>query len=279
LAVHAPNIRRTSEHGAPQSLADRAGICARADILDAAIALEREAQLFGVRLMVWPDLATFEPMLDADGEPVNTRVFGWACEQITRCQSLDNAARTRLLRICRTNSDWCDVSWHDIGSPESTCAIAAMDRGDGLHGLCFDHAVMVPVLLPFGQFAAAFIVKREPRLRGPTFQTERFAASATDAIRRFIAGYVRLTQDQRYLPPDTVLSQREVECLGWVAHGKTDFEISLILGCSHAGVRYHLTRACTKLDANNRAQAVFRAGQLGLISPSFAALQNEPRGS
>lgn len=274
MSVNASNLHTISNQFAPQSLAECATVRSHADILDGAIALEREARAYGLRLMVWPDLATFASMLDADGDPVNIRVFGWGEEQIEAWQEIDDAARARLLRLCRTQTDFYAISRHEIGLPVGAFGIAAQGRSDSLDGPFVDHAVIVPVLLQFGQIAAALVIAREPLRSGLIARAQWFATNAADAIRRFIAGYVELTQDQRYLPPDTVLSHRDVECLGWIAHGKTDFEISVILGCSHAGVRYHLTRACTKLDANNRAQAVFRAGQLGLISPSFAGLEN-----
>jgi DNA-binding CsgD family transcriptional regulator len=279
LPVHAPNIRRTNEPIAPQSLADRAAICTRADIRDAAIALEREAQLFGVRLMVWPNLATFEPMRDADDEPVNTRVFGWGEAQIVSCHRFEDAAQWPALRMCRTQGEAFAINRPPIPTVGKTFGLADFQRCDAAGTLSASHAVMVPVHLPFGQVAAALLAQREPHGLGMSAQPARFASSALDAIRGFIAGYVTVTQEERYLPPDTILSHRELECLGWVANGKTDYEISVILGCSHAGVRYHLTRACAKLEANNRAQAVFRACQLGLITPSFAAVQTGPRGS
>lgn len=275
MSVKAPNLHFISNQFAPKSLIDCATVRSHSDILDGAIALERAARAYGVRLMVWPDLATFASMLDADGDPVNSRVFGCGEEQIEAWQSLDDAARARLLRLCRTQSDACTISRHEIGLPVGAFGIAAEGGYGSLDGAPIDHAVIVPVLLQFGQIAATFVIARDPLRFGLTARAQCFATNAADAIRRFIAGYVQLTQDQRYLPPDSVLSHREVACLGWIAHGKTDFEISVILGCSHAGVRYHLTRACTKLDANNRAQAVFRAGQLGLISPSFADLKTE----
>ena len=50
-----------------------------------------------------------------------------------------------------------------------------------------------------------------------------------------------------------------------ITSGKTDKEISLILALSHATVRYHIQRAGEKLNAVNRSQAVFKAGQLGYL--------------
>ncbi|WP_082337211.1 helix-turn-helix transcriptional regulator [Porphyrobacter sp. AAP60] len=272
MVVNAENIHRISERIAPRSLAHRAAIRSRGDILDAAIALAQEAQLYGVRLIVWPDLATFEPMLDADGEPVNTRVFGWLEAEIAACHQFEAAAQWPVLRMCRTESEPFAVNRADIRTVVRTVDLADHLRHDTAFGTTPGDAVMLRMQLPFGQVAAALVAHRELHGSGMSAQPARFVSGAVDAIRKFIAGYVNITQEERYLPPATVLSQREVECLGWVAHGKIDYEISVILGCSHASVRYHVTRACAKLDASNRAQAVFRACQLGCLSPRFAAL-------
>ena len=70
------------------------------------------------------------------------------------------------------------------------------------------------------------------------------------------------------LPSGTRLSKREVECLRWAAIGKTDKEISMILNRSHATIRYHIHRAGEKLDSVNRAQTIFKAGQLGYLGAS-----------
>ena len=84
-------------------------------------------------------------------------------------------------------------------------------------------------------------------------------------VRRFVAGYVQAIRTKRRIPSDCVLSKREVECLRWAAIGKTDKEISMILDRSHATIRYHIHRAGEKLDSVNRAQTIFKAGQLGYL--------------
>lgn len=67
------------------------------------------------------------------------------------------------------------------------------------------------------------------------------------------------------LPVGAILSKREVECLKWAAVGKTDYEISLIIGRSRATIRFHINNACTKLNAVNKSQALLKAAQLGYI--------------
>lgn len=52
------------------------------------------------------------------------------------------------------------------------------------------------------------------------------------------------------------LSDREHEILYWVRLGKTNFEISIILGISPNTVKNHLKRIFSKLDVSSRAHAV-----------------------
>ena len=54
------------------------------------------------------------------------------------------------------------------------------------------------------------------------------------------------------------LTSREREALTWVAEGKSDWEIAVILGLSETTVRFHVDNARKKLGAVNRAQAVAR---------------------
>lgn len=51
------------------------------------------------------------------------------------------------------------------------------------------------------------------------------------------------------------LTSREVECLLWTAHGKTAWEISMILKISEATVNYHLKNAMRKLGVHSKAHA------------------------
>lgn len=65
----------------------------------------------------------------------------------------------------------------------------------------------------------------------------------------------------------TMLSEREIECLTWVALGKTDMEIGRIMGRSPTTARFHIEKAVKKLGATSRTQAAAMASQLGLIGP------------
>ncbi|MGX9142102.1 helix-turn-helix transcriptional regulator [Mesorhizobium sp. 128a] len=62
------------------------------------------------------------------------------------------------------------------------------------------------------------------------------------------------------------LTPRERECLQWAAVGKSEWEISQILGISEHTSEKHLLNAKSKLGAANRVQAVAEAIRHGYIS-------------
>jgi DNA-binding CsgD family transcriptional regulator len=64
---------------------------------------------------------------------------------------------------------------------------------------------------------------------------------------------------------DILMSARELDCLKWMAAGKTAWEASVILGISERTVRFHLNAAREKLDCLTTTQAVAKAVSQQLI--------------
>ena len=62
------------------------------------------------------------------------------------------------------------------------------------------------------------------------------------------------------------LTPRERECLQWVARGKTDFEIGIILGISARTARFHIENSKRKLGVASRVQAVTAAMRMRSIA-------------
>lgn len=62
------------------------------------------------------------------------------------------------------------------------------------------------------------------------------------------------------------LSPRELSVLTWVKNGKTNWEISRILGVSERTVRFHVSSIFSKLDVTSRTQAVVLAVENGLLT-------------
>lgn len=68
------------------------------------------------------------------------------------------------------------------------------------------------------------------------------------------------------------LSAREIEILGWVREGKSNFEVGLILGISPITVKNHLQRIYRTLGVSNRTHALARCISLQLLAPPNAAI-------
>lgn len=61
------------------------------------------------------------------------------------------------------------------------------------------------------------------------------------------------------------LTMRELDCLHWMAIGKTTWEISQILNISEAGVNFHISNLRNKFGVNRRNDVVIKAIRLGII--------------
>ena len=235
------------------------------DIHDAAVALFDISTERGLRLAACSDIASKDQMIDADGGIINGEIFGWMGDGERWWEDTRLALSSPLPRACRYESEpmWVNADGFRTHSPNrylDEMSLADFEK----RSLC-TAAILIPVHLPFGQIAA---VSYSPFDRSRTDLTQDFAVHGDllgTLSRRFIAGYVGAMRTQQRMPSDCKLSKREVECLRWAAIGKTDKEISLILSRSHATVRYHVHRAGEKLNAVNRSQTVFKAGQLGYL--------------
>lgn len=84
-----------------------------------------------------------------------------------------------------------------------------------------------------------------------------------DAGRRFIAETLEFLGGGR--PDKPRLSRRQGQILGFVAQGMTDKQVARELGLSPRTVEMHMALAMRALGCANRAEAVHRAGQEGLL--------------
>ncbi|ANL02681.1 LuxR family transcriptional regulator protein [Rhizobium phage RHEph18] len=62
------------------------------------------------------------------------------------------------------------------------------------------------------------------------------------------------------------MTQRETEIIKWVSHGKTAYEIGIILGISEPTIHHHIASARAKLDAMNSTHLVAKALRRGIIT-------------
>lgn len=235
------------------------------DIRPAAEALNQAALERGFRIAACADIASSQQMADGDGRLINSEVFGWKADGERWWEERRLALNSPLPRACRYESEpfWCNEE-----------GARTPWRNKYLEELSFAHfgnyvragaAIVIPVHLPFGQIGACSLTPIDLEIRDLSEALAEHGEIFAGFCRRFLGGYVNVMRSQQWIPSDCRLSKREVECLRWAAIGKTDREISLILTLSHATVRYHIQRAGEKLNAVNRSQSVFKAGQLGYL--------------
>ena len=95
------------------------------------------------------------------------------------------------------------------------------------------------------------------------------ALLAPAVTRRLIEEFVRRSPNGPSVPDAglDLLTDREIEVLRAVAHGRSNAEIAAELFISYATVKTHVSRLLTKLQVRDRAQLVMLAYENGVVSP------------
>lgn len=97
-------------------------------------------------------------------------------------------------------------------------------------------------------------------------------ATALDSAASFAIGHF-LQLRSPYRPSPAPITAREHDCLLWAVEGKTDWEISVILGISRSTVTKHIASARERLGAVNETHAVAMATQ---AARSFSRQRTTP---
>ncbi|WP_447978658.1 autoinducer binding domain-containing protein [Candidatus Nitrospira bockiana] len=92
-------------------------------------------------------------------------------------------------------------------------------------------------------------------------------AQALECLGHYLHHTLMRTADLSAVPSAS-LSSREMSVLNWMKTGKTNWEISRILGVSERTVRFHVESIFTKLDVSSRTQAVATALEQGMLRAS-----------
>lgn len=152
---------------------------------------------------------------------------GFAWHDIARLVTIGPADRV-VLELARRHGigDGLTIPAHIPGEAHGSCSFAALQG----RSVSREH-------LPFAQIIGSFAFEAARRL----------AASAQKRSR------ARLTDRQR-------------ECVLWIARGKTDWEIARILGVSHVTVIEHVRHARERYGAPTRVTLAVRALFDGLFS-------------
>jgi len=121
-----------------------------------------------------------------------------------------------------------------------------------------DHAVALPIQVDERRLVS-FVLNRRGR---------DFSDRDRDALDMVAAPLARLYAQSEAIERaglaglrlnTSELTARERQVLHWLAAGKTDREIGVLLACSHRTVQKHLQRVYVKLGVESRTAAVMRA--------------------
>lgn len=223
-------------------------------------------ELDDYRIAACHNISEKEPMIDGNGSILATTVFGWTDSDDDRwwrtpCIALDNP----ITIACRYSSQafWCNAE--GVHSYQPNRFLDSIDLSQFEERALTRASIVTPIHQPFGKVGVVSFSHKDPSRTNLQEEFERFGEELSIYARTFIESYVQVMCPAQHLPTSLRLSKREVECLRWAAIGKTDEEISRIIGRSRATVRFHIHNASLKLDAVNRSQSVFRATQLGYL--------------
>jgi LuxR family quorum-sensing system transcriptional regulator CciR len=221
--------------------------------------------LYPFRIAVCHNIALNPAMVDENGHNLSSEVFGWDGKN-DWWKSTNLALISPIPMACRYESEPFWINAEGINTRYPNHYLGTIDLSKFKDRARTHAAIVVPVHMPFGQIGAVSFNPEDPDKSDLSAEYEAFGDELGIYARAFIRSYVHIDPRAQLLPGKAKLSKREVECLRWAALGKTDVEISLIIGRSRATVRFHIHNASVKLDAINRSAAVFKATQLGYIS-------------
>ncbi len=211
---------------------------------------------------------------DENGEPL-AKYFGWEIDFQQDWEDRRLHLVSPIAAVCRLSLKpfiWKaeDVEKACSALPRTADWHLTPDRG--IYG-----ALAVPVHMPLCRVGSVQWISRDASTDLPAVLAEHGADLRAAAYLFMELVYAERTDTEisihsEHLNEKTLtelnrvrLTERELECLNWVALGKTDVQIGEIIHRVSTTSRFHVENAMTKLGASNRAQAVAIAMQLGLI--------------
>ncbi len=235
------------------------------DLDEALSLLKRAGEEIGLPLpAVIDDITSNNPPCDAQGRRLNEllgwpawMIDGWYGRAYTRQHPIYLRCRFETLPFAVVH----ERLWAEAGA--LTAAQLRMKRDQesvGVHG-----GIIVPVHLSLGRTGTVNWSSRVPADLDA-------AVAAHGAILLAIAhGFMNVLHPAPTPRVDAGdlahLTDRQVDCLYWLAGGKTIAETAAILDISAHTVREHLRAVTARLGAVNTTHAVALACQFGIIAP------------
>ncbi len=104
------------------------------------------------------------------------------------------------------------------------------------------------------------VAKTQSEVSAPMIADLSKTFEVFESTYRYLHGNaIALSTNGSETPADRTLSRREVECLQWLASGKTLCEAAKILGISERTIRFHITNARERLGVSTTVQAIVTA--------------------
>jgi len=187
---------------------------------------------------------------------LNIPISSGTAERFVHCTYADAWARHATSRD-RTNVERLELGTLFAPSDES-CA-ATLDSA-GTH----EHELRITLTAYHGE-AAALVIKADEGAEDWQARRKTIAREFRALGQYFHQHMLRIfgCGNEKAI----IVSAREIDCLKWMAAGKTAWEVSAILGISERTVRFHLNAAREKLECTTTTQAVAKAVSQQLFVP------------
>jgi DNA-binding CsgD family transcriptional regulator len=180
----------------------------------------------------------------------------WPAEWLRQYQEKDYVRHDLVPAMARISTQ--PFTWLEALTARTPTA-KQREHYDWAVGLGIVDVFGVPVHYPEGDFGLCVCIANH-RIQG-TFERDALQMASLFAHQRCreVGDLIGASSVPKLLTP------REVECLRWALKGKSDTDISKILGISYTTVHFHIERAKKKLGVKTRTQAAAKVVSLGYL--------------
>lgn len=153
-------------------------------------------------------------------------------------------------------------AWSDVQKKKRISSVAKRIFEEAEIEFGYRDGLVVPIHLDNGSVSMFSIIGEAPDISDPVRRGLGMAAVFMHSkARNFVMEEAEIASNKA---PVSV-SKRQLDCIQWVAEGKSDWEISRILGISESTVHNHIEAAKKGFAVNTRVQAVVEAARRRLL--------------
>ena len=191
--------------------------------------------------------------------------LGWPAQMIDRWFSRSYVRQNPIYLRCRFENGVFHVQHEKMWRNQEPLTPAQKQMRSDLEEFGLFGSVVAPVHLALGRTAAVVWATQVPR------DLDRIVKSHASLLRSIAYRVLEILVPEPPLYPRArdlpYLTDRQIDCLSWLARGKTIAETAQILDLSVHTIREHLREITNRLNANNTTHAVAIACELGIVKP------------